>query len=170
MMHASLITREDHGHKNEKRNPRVRRYSTYLDKDESEKDIIVHRINVEVTKRIDCTKCANCCKEMGPRLTKQDIRAISKYLDITEEKVISKYLKERKDKVGEYLVARIPCSFLKENRCRIYDVRPEDCKSYPHLTKAQFISRLAGLVERYPVCPIVVEVYNQSKTEIRLNA
>ena len=33
-----------------------------------ELDTIVHRITYEVTSQIDCTKCANCCKQIKPVL------------------------------------------------------------------------------------------------------
>jgi uncharacterized protein len=155
---VNLSKPEYHGRKNEKGNVVFRTHPKCLDNNESEIDAIVYRMNAWVTKQIYCTKCAHCCKEMGPRIMQHDIRAISKYMDITPETVISQYLKERKNKAGEYLVARIPCPFLKENRCSIYEVRPEGCKSYPRIRKTVFISRLVGIVGSYPMCPLVVNV------------
>ncbi len=139
-----------------------------MDKDESDIDAVVRHLQTQVTKLIDCTKCANCCKEMGPRLSKPEIKAIAGYLGITQKKVIAHYLKERKDKAGEYMVARIPCPFLKKDRCVIYDVRPQSCRSYPNI-RTEFIKRIVGFVGNYPVCPIVVNVYDQLKTKFKFN-
>ncbi len=169
-MHPNLSELKYRGRKNGKGSWEFWTHQKFLNKDQSGIDVIIRRINARGSKQIDCTKCANCCKEMGPRITKHDIRAISKHLGLAREKVISRYLKERENKEGEYLAARIPCPFLKKNRCSIYEVRPKGCKSYPSVGKVEFISRLAGVIGSYAVCPIVSKVYHQIKTELKFNA
>jgi len=127
---------------------------------------ILLRVSAEVAGKIDCTKCANCCKEMGPRLSKRDVGTISQFLGFTPEMVVSKYLKERKDKAGEYLASKIPCPFLKKNRCSIYKVRPKGCKSYPHIKNAESILRLVDIAGKSSICPIIAGVMDQLKAEI----
>jgi len=39
----------------------------------TEIDAIVHEITEEVVSQIDCTKCANCCKQIRPVLDKDDV-------------------------------------------------------------------------------------------------
>lgn len=124
------------------------------------------RAKTKVARQIDCTKCAKCCKDMGPRVSKRDVRAISQCLGITPELVVSKYLKERKDKAGEYLASKIPCPFLKKNRCSIYKVRPKGCKSYPHIKNAESILRLVDIAGKSSICPIIAGVMDQLKAEI----
>jgi Fe-S-cluster containining protein len=89
-------------------------------------------------------------------------------LGITQEMVVSKYLRERKDKVGEYLASKIPCPFLKKNRCSIYEVRPKGCKSYPHIKNTKSILRLVDSAEDGSICPIIASVRNHLKAEIPL--
>ena len=78
-----------------------------------------------------------------------DIRSISTNLNLPEDTFISQYLEKSED---EYLIAKKPCPFLKDNLCSIYGVRPEDCRSYPHLWKQGFQTRLIHVVENshYP--------------------
>jgi hypothetical protein len=50
-----------------------RAFLKQLDMAPKEIDAIVHRIADEVTSQIDCTKCANCCKQIRPILDKDDV-------------------------------------------------------------------------------------------------
>jgi len=85
-----------------------------------------------------CSNCNGaCCRgESGYIwLNKQEIVAISSYLDISFENFLNEYckkvgykytLKELKQN-NEYL-----CVFFEENKgCKIYPVRPKQCKDYP---------------------------------------
>ena len=49
----------------------------------------------------------------------------------------------------------------------VYAHRPKDCHSYPHLHKKEFVFRLWGVVENCSICPIVFNVYEQLKDELR---
>ena len=94
------------------------------------------KANEEVWQEIDCTTCANCCKTMTPTLDKNDIERISKYLHLETDQFKMKYLiydREEKD----WRMQKQPCVFLDQetNLCNIYEVRPEDCQSFPHLVK-----------------------------------
>jgi Fe-S-cluster containining protein len=59
-----------------------------------------------------------------------------------------------------------PCPFLKGNNCTIHNFRPDDCRSYPHLHKKNFISRTIGVIKNCSVCPIVFNVYENLKNEM----
>ncbi|MFC1975620.1 hypothetical protein ACFLXQ_04415 [Chloroflexota bacterium] len=54
-------------------NWKFRIFLKQLDMDTQELDAIVHQITDEVSSQIDCTKCANCCKQVRPVLDKDDI-------------------------------------------------------------------------------------------------
>lgn len=168
MIQTNISKIRYYSEKNEKKNWKFRSYLKYLDKDEYEIDEIVHRINKEITQQIDCTNCANCCKEMSPIVKKNEIIKISKRLGLSKNKFIKEYL-TYDDSDEEYLINKKPCPFLKDKRCEIYDIRPEDCRSFPHLWKNGFLSRLIGVVENYAVCPIVYNVYERLKTEFRFS-
>ena len=60
----------------------------------------------------------------------------------------------------------LPCPFLEDNKCNNYANRPEDCESYPHLSKDKFIFRLMGVIEYYSICPIVFNVYEKLKKDL----
>ena len=53
---------------------------------------------------------------------------------------------------------------------RRYEVRPEDCRSYPHIWKNGFATRLMGVLNNYSICSIVFNVYEQLKSEFKYNA
>ena len=43
-------------------------------------DAMFLRHHEEVFNQTDCLDCGNCCKTLGPRLSKTDIRRMAKYL------------------------------------------------------------------------------------------
>jgi Fe-S-cluster containining protein len=47
--------------------------------------------------------------------------------------------------------------------CNVYAARPDDCRSYPHLHKDDFLSRSVGTIENYRICPIIYNVYERLK-------
>jgi len=67
---------------------------------------------------------------------------------------------------GDYIFSRLPCPFLYDNICTQYTCRPNDCRSYPHLHKENFVFRLIGVIENYSICPIVFNVYELLKENI----
>lgn len=116
----------------------------------------------EIEKRIDCTKCANCCKVLRPILDKDDIERISKHLDMTTKEFIDAYLVKKQD--GDLEFRKMPCVFLAENKCRIYDVRPRTCMEFPYLDKDVTV-RCHGLFGNARFCPIVFNVLENAKDE-----
>ncbi len=116
----------------------------------------------EVTEKIDCTACANCCKEINPILKKKDIGRILKKLKIGEEEFLKKYTKS--DKNANIVFNKMPCPFLKENKCQIYDSRPDDCKNFPNLDKS-FAEKRIQFFSNAENCPIVFNVLENSKQE-----
>ncbi|MEO8400095.1 MAG: YkgJ family cysteine cluster protein [Ignavibacteriaceae bacterium] len=153
---------EELGKLREKENLRFRIY--LKGKDSNRIDKIVHRLNLEISGKIDCTKCGNCCKKISPSLNEKEIVRISERINFSPEAVKEKYI-EISD--GEQFFKDRPCNFLHENKCSIYTDRPGDCREYPFLHKKFFISRLIGVIENYSICPIVFNVFERLKTELR---
>ncbi|CAB1081206.1 hypothetical protein D1AOALGA4SA_8862 [Olavius algarvensis Delta 1 endosymbiont] len=127
-------------------------------------DSIVHKLFKQVSEAIDCTSCGNCCKEIQPILKKIDINKLSKSLHITPDQFITNYV--NKDEDGDSRLYKLPCPFLKGNKCTEYESRPAACISYPHLDKKDFFFRLIGVVNNYSICPIVFNVYEGLKSEL----
>ena len=67
---------------------------------------------------------------------------------------------EKKDK--DWVNKKQPCQFLnlKDNKCSIYEVRPESCADFPHLTRKglhQYIHIFKQNIEYCPATYAMVE-------------
>jgi Fe-S-cluster containining protein len=131
-----------------------------------ELDALVHQITDEISSQIDCTKCANCCKQIRPVLDQDDISEFASGLKMAEPEFQEIYLSPHEEISAKQVFNGLPCPFLTDNRCSNYACRPKDCRSYPHLHKEGFVTRLWGVVENYAICPIVFNVYEQLKAEL----
>lgn len=141
-------------------------FRSYLKMQDSDKiDEIVHELNDKYSKLIDCTECGNCCIDLQPQICKKDFMGLKKALRLSETEIKEKYLELDED--NDLRFKDLPCSFLENKKCAIYENRPHDCQSFPHLHKKSFISRLYGVIDNYSICPIVFHVYEELK--IRLN-
>lgn len=128
-------------------------------------DLIVQRLNKKISEKIDCTACANCCREIKLCLKKDDIANMASGLKISPADFIKKYLQPGESE-GEYLFNRLPCPFLKDNLCSAYNFRPNSCRSYPHLHLKGFVSRSISVVNNCAFCPIAFNVYEELKREV----
>lgn len=135
--------------------------------DSSVTDQKVHEIYEEVLEHIDCTKCANCCIELETCFRIEEIESLTKYLNIDKKEFIRHSTKPDQfgDKDKYYLNSK-PCQFLTDKKCTVYELRPDECNSYPYLHKGNFNSRLLGVIENYAICPIVYNVYELLKQEM----
>lgn len=126
-------------------------------------DETVQRLNFEISSQIDCTTCGNCCMKLKPFISEQDIKILSQRLNFSPQQVMDEYLEIDE---GDQYFKNLPCSFLKDKKCTVYNSRPKACKSFPHLHKPMFISRLWGVIGNYSICPIVFNVFERLKTEL----
>lgn len=126
-------------------------------------DKIVQRLNLEISNQIDCTTCGNCCMNLKPCITEQDIKILSQKLNFSPQQVEDDYIEIDE---GVQYFKNLPCSFLKERKCTVYINRPDDCRSFPHLHKNMFVSRVWGVIDNYSICPIVFNVFEKLKTEL----
>ena len=150
------------GERNQGANFRFRSFlkggnSTHIDK-------IVHELCDYYYTNIDCTKCGNCCKVLKPLILKKDLKSLSLVTNITMDEFKTEYLQIDED--GDMSFNKLPCPFLKNLKCSVYDCRPNDCRSYPHLHKKEFISRLFGVIDSYSICPIVFNVFEDLKSRL----
>jgi Fe-S-cluster containining protein len=162
MIQTNLCKIKYYAQKNEEENWKFRSCLKDLNQTDAQIDSAVFEIVDHIIKQIDCKTCANCCKEKSPVVLEEEILSISGKLEISEEEFENKYL-EKTGESDELIMNKRPCPFLKNNLCEIYDNRPEDCRSYPHLHKEGFRYRLMGVIENYSVCPIVFNALDQLK-------
>ncbi len=80
-----------------------------------------------------CSKCGECCSNLGTEWSLRDIDKASKYLKKEPIEFIKEYLEGKADKDEiSYKKHVSPCPFLtKENNCEIYSARPIACRLYP---------------------------------------
>lgn len=120
-------------------------------------DELAHKLHEQAFSTIDCCRCANCCKTMATGMSDEDLERIAEHLDMTVEQFTSKYVTTRDDGYGqEVQLLDTPCAFLDENgQCSIYEVRPAECREYPHTDKDEFTCRTHGLASNALACPAV---------------
>lgn len=138
------------------------RFRSFLkSKDEDRLDKTVNDLFNHYSSKIDCTKCGNCCTVLKPIIQNADIKTLVTLTNKTAQDFKIDYTVTDED--GDMYFKDLPCPFLLDKKCTVYDSRPEDCRSYPHLHKEDFLSRLLGVIDNYSVCPIVFNVYEDLK-------
>ncbi len=117
----------------------------------------------EVWAEVDCLSCANCCKKMTPTFTTTDIKRISKHFNETPEAFRKKWLK--KDSNKDLVNKTEPCQFLNltDNKCSIYEIRPLDCSSFPHLTKRKWNEYAHVHKQNIDFCPATYKMVEKIK-------
>lgn len=129
-------------------------------------DQLAQELHQEAFEKIDCTTCANCCKSSSPVVKKPDIERIAAHLKMKESEFIEKFL--LLDEEGDYVMNVRPCPLLGEdNLCSIYEVRPRDCREYPHTDKKNFNTRKHLHTGNTLVCPAVFYIVEEMQKRIR---
>ncbi|MBI9069216.1 MAG: YkgJ family cysteine cluster protein [Salinivirgaceae bacterium] len=126
-------------------------FQSYLKNQDTDKiDAIAHRLNDEITALIDCTECGNCCQNLRPIATNEELRVFVEPQNIEKFKYLEGF----------------QCKNLKDKKCTIYTTRPEVCRLYPFLDRDKFITRTYGVLQNYEHCPIVFNVFELLKIEL----
>jgi len=142
-------------------------FRIYLKGQDPEKiDKIVHRLNKIITEQIDCTQCGNCCKLLSTCISDSELLILAELDNLSATEFENKFVKKEENGDAKYL-KDIPCRYLSDKKCSIYENRPEDCRSYPHTHKDRFVARTLGVLMNYEVCPIVYNVYENLKIELK---
>ena len=124
-------------------------------------DSMVHTLTETITPQIDCTQCGNCCKSLMINITKEETDQLASHLQISETQLIDQYIEQSEQ--GQMIINTIPCHFLKETSCSIYEHRFTEFREFPHLHKPHFTGRLFGTMQYYEICPIIFNVVEQLK-------
>lgn len=130
-----------------------------------EVDEIVHRLHKEITGKINCLDCGNCCESLSTGVTDDEINILSKIEGLSVGEFVEKFIEEDQYSPSKYL-KDVPCRYLKGKVCSVYEQRPNECKTYPNTHKSNFISRTFFIIENYSICPIVYNIYENLKTEL----
>lgn len=137
-------------------------FSTFLKTlDAKYTDEIVVQISRSVAAQIDCKKCGNCCRSLTVAPDYQDISSLALALDLEVHEFKRRYMK--RDHEGDMVFKQRPCPMLKNGLCSVYESRPKTCRTYPHLEKNNFISRLGNVLSNLKVCPIAFNTFELLK-------
>ena len=133
-------------------------YKQYLHR--AQKNVVLKQLpdlHEEAFEKVDCLKCANCCKNYSPRFKTPDVKRISRHLKLKESVFIETYLKV--DEEGDYVARTTPCPFLgDDNYCQIYEERPSDCHRFPYTDEDVLIKRQPLTLKNSTFCPITYYV------------
>ena len=134
---------------------------------DAELDALVEQIAAEVSARVDCTACANCCRHLTVGLTPEDIPPLAQALRVSPEAVIARYVdKEAGAREGEWgVICCSPCPFLVGTRCAHYAARPQSCRDYPAFTP-DFRWLMPQIVLGMGLCPIIYNVIERLKVRL----
>ncbi len=149
----------------QEQNWRFRTFLKNLELDSEELDAIVHRHYEDVASQIDCGACGNCCRVILPMLQASDVARLACGLNLSESQLVDRLLVSG-DEENTFTFNKKPCPLLSGNRCTAYTSRPENCRSFPHLHKENFVFRLIQAVENGSICPIVFNVLERLKDDL----
>lgn len=112
------------------------------------------RNHIESFRKIDCLECANCCSTTSPIFRDIDIKRISKKLKRSESAFIQEFLCMDED--NDWVLKTSPCYFLQaDNKCAIYEFRPQACREYPHTDRKRMVQILDLTAKNTTICPAV---------------
>lgn len=121
-------------------------------------DGIVQALSQKYFALIDCKACANCCRSLHAEFKKSELLSIAQTLGQSIKAFDKQFMSEGK--------VNPPCPMLDGKLCSIYENRPEACRSYPHLEKPRFTSRLMGVIDNVAICPIAFNAFEELKTKL----
>jgi len=126
-----------------------------LDSDIIDEKVV--QLNAEIEPKIDCTVCGNCCKTLMINVEEEEAERLSQHLQMNRSEFDERYL-EKSEHSGRMLINAMPCHFLKEEKCTVYDYRFAGCREFPALDKPYFTKRLFTVFMHYGRCPIIYNV------------
>jgi len=80
-----------------------------------------------------CQQCGKCCKILSKivfdpverKLYMENLEEISKHVNLDE------IIEDLSKKIDTKHPVKLPCPFLKDNRCSIHPIRPKSCRIFP---------------------------------------
>lgn len=132
--------------------------------DNNQLDALVFELNNKIAPQISCTNCGNCCKSLMVNINNEEANNAAEHLKISRTEFDEKYI--AKGESGAMIINSIPCHFLSDNKCTIYEKRFEGCKEFPALDLPNFNKRLFTVFMHYDRCPIIFNVIEALKTQI----
>lgn len=127
-------------------------------------DQMVHKLNQDISPRIDCTVCGNCCKTLLINVEEGEANRLTNHLALSRTDFDHQYLEKGSN--GMMIMNAIPCSFLTEKKCSVYEYRFDGCREFPAMHLPGFSKRLFTTLMHYGRCPIIFNIVEAMKEEI----
>jgi hypothetical protein len=126
-------------------------------------------IALDVEAEIDCTTCANCCREATVKLAERDVEKLAKFLRVKIGQFKRDYTDVSEEEGLILKRTEAGCIFLDGNLCSIYEARPHNCENFPHLVRGEgsLVSRMWQMKDRACYCPIVYNTLEAFKAEVK---
>jgi uncharacterized protein len=141
------------------------RFAAYLKSKPIEAlDNKVQQLNQLVNNSVDCQKCGNCCKTLMIVVTETEADRISTALGQNRFQFDKQFLE--KGGHGLMIMNSMPCHFLRDNSCTIYENRFEGCREFPALHLPEFHKRIFTHFMHYERCPIIYNVIELLKIDL----
>lgn len=137
------------------------------------RDDLLHQIARTVEDQIDCTACANCCRETRVNISPKDIDALARYLKLSREQVIQEYTSS--DPQDRERILRHDdngCVFLDGNLCIVYEERPRACREFPYVAidARSLGGRMSSVCKHAAICPIIYNTLQAYKHAVGYHA
>lgn len=130
--------------------------------DSEELDVHFLKLHNEIFPTYDCSKCRNCCREYDLELSEDNIKEISAFLGLSDDKFIKEYLSKSEDDGTD--IIKKPCCFLdSDGKCRIEVCKPTSCREFPYTNKPERLFSLLGVITNADICPVVFEILQRLK-------
>lgn len=120
----------------------------------------------QLNREIECTQCGNCCRHNIPVLDRKDIDRLSTCLQLSNDEITAEYLHKFTAK-DLYIMNRVPCPFLKDNICSVYEERFDSCRVYPQLFSYSNVVSTGNLIRNTGICPIIFNFYEILKKKLK---
>ncbi len=164
MVITDLSTIERNAATNEEENFRFQQL--LRNEDDNSIDSLVLALNESISPEIDCTACGNCCRSLMINVSSNDAERLANHLHISKKTFEEKYVEKSTEGTLAVMNA-IPCHFLHNNKCTVYEARPDECFEFPGLHKPDFKGRLFATFMHYGRCPIIYNVIEALKEELK---
>jgi Fe-S-cluster containining protein len=133
--------------------------------DSQETDTLAHSLNQTIEPQIDCTSCGNCCRSLMINVTESEANALSTHLHQNRTDFDAQYLEKGGN--GMMIMNTIPCHFLLDDRCTVYEHRFSGCREFPAMHLPGFRQRIFTTLMHYGRCPIIFNLVEAMKTVTR---